>query len=407
MQTRFFIFLLLFSASSSHIFAQEGYKPAYVVFTNGTTDTGTMRYADWERTPAKVSFINKTGVEKEFTPQNLLSFTVNREQYISATVQIDKRPVNGSNAGELMEDSIRTENVFLKVLVKGTPFTLYQYSDSRYHYYLETSPGNINELMYNGIYERYKLQLSEAILASQPGKYNAEQLTRLNYTEEEISKFISRQNNRSEYDINIAVKKKRVVHFSAGAGLTYETLKFESSERHFGKLDFTNSTSLALAAGADILLGKNNPRLALRFELVYATFNTKGVTIVPSSITGRNDRVEYEIRQVNIRPYAGMVYNIVNDELFKLYMGAGLGINISSYPVNKYITYDLVTGNAENLGYQMELQSNWPAGYLQVGAILKNRFEFRASGRIFGTIENKVKTTENGVRLMGLFMYRF
>lgn len=407
MRVRFFFFLLLFSACSMPATAQQGYKPGNVIFVNGKADSGTIKYAEWERTPLKISFVNKTGVEKEYAPKDLLSFEVNKEYYITATVQIDKRPVAGSNVGVFMEDSVRSESVFLKVLVKGNPFTLYQYYDSRYHYYLETSPGSIKELMYNGVYEQYKFQLTDEILASQPGKYDVEVLNRLRFREEDLAGLVSSLNTRNDYDLLLATGKKRKVAFSVGAGVTYETLKFSSNVPRYNNLEFSASSSLALAAGADVFFGKKNARTSFRFELAFSVFNTKGVAAVPATTSTRNERIEYTIKQVNIRPYTGIVYNVLNDELFKLNLGAGFGVTLSSYPVNEFVTYDMATGNVEKTEYEVSLLKNWPAGYLQVGAIFKNRYEFRATGRVFGTIENQVRLNENGQRLMFLLCYRF
>ncbi len=128
-----FLFLVLFG------YSQQNYLPGIIVKLKGDTLRGFINYQNSEKNPLNIYFRSDMNHEPDiFSPQEVQSFMVANEIYISATVSINEGFYGTQELGNSPEIVLQTGTVFLQVLVKGNK-SLYYLKDSkgREQFYVE------------------------------------------------------------------------------------------------------------------------------------------------------------------------------------------------------------------------------------------------------------------------------
>ena len=139
---------------------QVNFVASTIIQLNGDTIKGEINYQEWEYNPRKIQFRNKnTQSVKTYTCKDIKGFTINdkNEKYQTAIVDVDNDPVEGANLKryesmniEEMKPQLVRDTVFLLINAQGRLnfFSLFQYADSKPHYFIQKNNGKIEELVY-------------------------------------------------------------------------------------------------------------------------------------------------------------------------------------------------------------------------------------------------------------------
>ena len=207
MNRYFTLFFIIVSFSVRVSYAQVNYKDATIVNLNGDSIKGYIDYKNWEINPLQIKFKKDLSALNEvFTPEDILSFEVEKEKYISATVEVS---YSSSDVNRITDNSPKpetmVETVFIKSLVEGDK-SLYSYKNISsegnfyiknngkfelliYKKYIDTASYKILEnLNYRNqlyTYLEYPLSLQTAIEKTQYSKNSLQRIFELYYNKHE------------------------------------------------------------------------------------------------------------------------------------------------------------------------------------------------------------------------------
>ena len=354
-----FLFLVLFG------YSQQNYLPGIIVKLKGDTLRGFINYQNSEKNPLNIYFRSDMNHEPDiFSPQEVQSFMVANEIYISATVSINEGFYGTQELGNSPEIVLQTGTVFLQVLVKGNK-SLYYLKDSKgreqfyveldsryelliYHKYLKnlTNSGDIAGA--NTITEdkRYIGQLSY-YLSDCPKIQSS--LRNLKLSKQNMVKLFRQyyecMNVKAEYEKKSDETK---ADFGAIGGLALTSLKFKAEDGSFDELvnsDFPVSPGVAFGVYYNKKLSRNLGRLSLHNELFFSNYKTEAFYKV----------VVNENRYVNNNITFGGIFIKMNNMIqysfpvksFSLFMRLGIsnGYNLSETNQNEveYVFYSTTT----------------------------------------------------------------
>jgi hypothetical protein len=96
---------ILFVFGTHRLFGQNNFQKGYVVTVAGDTLRGNVDYLNWEKNPKKITFQDwDSSRQTEFSPTDLVSFSVMDEIYVSALVDTE---VSSSNTNQLVSGKHR------------------------------------------------------------------------------------------------------------------------------------------------------------------------------------------------------------------------------------------------------------------------------------------------------------
>ncbi|MDB5134287.1 MAG: hypothetical protein JWP37_890 [Mucilaginibacter sp.] len=338
-------------------YAQNNYKPGYVVNSKGDTLRGFIDYKEWDNSPKYIAFESKLNQSKPeiFTTNAANEFAIIGQQYYQRyVVQVSLDPVDVANIGSKLDTSYRMDTVFLRVLNKGRYLTLYSYRDdikSRF-YLLGAGQTQPHELIYHAYYnqdesssiryvKRFHNQLQNIL---QQDSINSDKISseinQSNYSETDLTKIVQTINGNSSKQF--VTPRLFGTRWFAGLGVNYSNLKFvEGSGQDYGGNRVTNKTSVfpKVTAGIDFFGNKNTQALVLRAEFSFTAnqykFSNRNNSAIPQSTSILN------FKQYNNSIMPQIIYNMFNKEDLKVFIGAGASFNLSLYNHNQYITkYD-------------------------------------------------------------------
>jgi hypothetical protein len=284
-----FLFLVIYG------YSQQNYLPGTIVKLKGDTLRGFINYQNSEKNPLNIYFRMDMNHEPDiFSPQEVQSFRVADEIYISATVSLNEGFYRTQDLGNSPEVSLVTGTVFLQTLVRGNK-SLYYLKDSEgreqfyveldsryelliYHKYLKnlTNSGDIAGA--NSITEdkRYIGQLAY-YLKDCPDLQSS--LRNLKFSKQSMVKLFRQyyecMNANAEYE-NKSDETK--VEFGVFGGLSLTSLKFDASEGSFDEIvksDFPVSPSVAFGVFLNKKLSRNLGRFSLHNELFFSGYKTE------------------------------------------------------------------------------------------------------------------------------------
>ncbi len=409
--------------------AQSDYLPGYIIRNNGKADSGFINYQQWNSNPTKIYFKStKNSNAITYTLKEIKAFEViGRDMYERSVVKIDMRPVDVLEINPYQQDTSRTDTVFLRTLIKGIPFCLYEYFDTKVHYYFSRDGGSIEELEYKVSFQTRKSTTQEMsdnvataidnryvvtnngfkqqLLKLLDGKLNTKQIDNLleaDYKESDLRPFFSSINN----NVNYAFKplKKKSLRFFAGAGLAIQTVKFkENTELKYEELVFPTKISPFFSVGVDHLIGRDLNLGFIRLGVLYNSLSNKGEYFDPNPAATYG----YEISQTIIQSYLSLNYNIYKRDNLKWYIGASYGLNFSNYKKNKYLFESNVLIIPYNGEQTLNLNKTWSAVYAQTGIKIRDNIELNCIFKVDGNYVRTPSVREKGQQLFFGFNYHF
>ena len=390
-QTTLFVIAVLISSVS---LGQSLYKPGFVVKNNGDTIQGWIEYLQWERNPDNIRFRNSASDEKSssYHVNDLNYFEVTGfDRYVKAVVMKDTRPVELSRLTMVTEDTVLRDTVFLRVLVEA-PLSLFELYDSKPHYYIKNQGKDYVELQYKvylvdsdtRVLRSYLFRDQLQLLLTEAGKSDVliPKLKTAEYRKREISTLVKKL-NEILYDSGysyIVPKSKLNPSIFIGAGLAFSSLKYTGPADYLSNLDYSSSTQPLFLAGVDIPIGRNLQQLVLRAELSWFSLKYKGF-----GHPGLADSVTYHLKASNLSPSISFLYNLINRDKNKLYLGAGLAYNFTTYPEN---SLTLKSPYIRELSPHLDLEKGWLSFNARAGYILNKKFELATVTKFGGSFSN-------------------
>ena len=342
------LFFLFLSASS---FSQPTMQRAFLVTGAGDTLRGWIQYKGWEGVPRSVGF------GPDSLTRHLVTYRVADLRYME---------IAGAEAYEravLPKDSLGSDTVFLRLLVKGQKLSLYRESSEQF--FVRENGGTYAEA-------------SALTLKTYAEKSGQSQLFAQIYAagtnERELVKIVLLLNGTGggvSYTRPVTPNK---LHWFVGAGAGVSSLSISGDKSYLGQIAFSGPVVVPyLLAGFDYLFSNGVGPWGFRLEASYfsATYKAGGVS------TGTDlDHINYTLEQRNFAASGYVLYHFINRHRIRLYAAAGVGANFSGYPQNTYhetfpsstTTYDYATMN-----------SFWLSANLKLGVILTGRFELGAA----------------------------
>ena len=389
----FLLSITLFTSSVS--MGQSLYKPGFVVNNNGDTIQGWIEYLQWERNPDIIHFRNLASDDKpnSYTVNDLNYFEITGlDRYVKAVVMKDTRPVEINRLPMLVEDTLLRDTVFLRVLLEA-PLSLYELYDSKPHYYIKNKEEDFEELQYKvylvdsdtRVLRSYifRGQLEQLLIAAGKSDVSVPRLRTAEYREREILNLVKKLNEilyNSSYSY-VAPKPKLRASFFAGAGLAFSKIKYTGEADNLSNLDYSSSTQPLFSAGVDIPIGRNLQQLVFRAELSWYSLKYKGFGHRDVS-----DSVTYNLKASNLSPSLSLLYNFVNRDKNKLYLGVGVAYNLTTYPEN---SLTLKTPyNMLEFSPHLDLEKGWLSFNARAGYILNRKFELATMAKLGGSFSN-------------------
>jgi hypothetical protein len=277
-------------------YAQQNYLPGFVVKLKGDTLRGLINYQNSEKNPLNIYFrIDMDHAPDIMSPQEVQSFMVANENYISATVSINEGYYRTEDLGVSPEVQLGTATVFLQSLVRGGK-SLYYLKDSEgreqfyveldnryelliYHKYLKNLSGSGDIAGAKSLAEdkRYIGQLSY-YLKDCPDIQSG--LRNLEYSKQGMVKLFKQYYKCTDANVEYEKKSDETrAEFGFFAGLSLTALKFEGPEsfNEVTQADFPVSYNMALGVSFNKKLARNLGRFSVHNEIIFSSYKTSTV----------------------------------------------------------------------------------------------------------------------------------
>lgn len=369
--------------------SQKNFKPGFIVNNNNDTIKGFIDYREWYKNPVSILFAqSKESSSQKLKLNDLRSFNIiGQEVYRRHVVNISMDKDIIGNMGE-KDTSSRMDTVFLKVLHEGKNVQLLSYIDDiKSRLYLlssdETVPVELKNTEYlsNGQvisekeYRSVLLMIAQKYVPAETGIQT--QIYATQYYKNDILDICYQINGIGKDKAGRIAseekgQKKSPFRIWAGIGLNNGEIKVEDDNRYTGKTSGATISPL-IAAGIDFLVNPNVGRMFLRTQVSYTTYKTDAYTF--KQYFASKENYYFKFKQTNIAVHEELNYNLYNGENFKYFVGAGVGFNFSSYPLNEETFVREATTDTTiniNSNYVAFIKKFWLSGIVKTGVSIKN-----------------------------------
>ncbi len=267
-------------------YSQKNYQPGYIINFANDTLNGSINYKNWGINPKEIFFKNEKGEISRLTSEDIKSFFVSGENYVSAIVNIDANPyktaVSYSN-----EYTYKTDTVFLRSLVLGKK-SLYFYKgmEGKEHFFIGTDEGY--ELLHHKLYfkdvggaktvftdKKYIRQLNYYFQDCPEIKeklkntlYNSSDLIRL------FLKYYSLKNELADFHEQDNRVKTDICFI---AGVSISKLQFKGNiNDDLVEAGYSPSMNIPFGVSFDIHLPRNLQKWSVNNELLFTSYKMEG-----------------------------------------------------------------------------------------------------------------------------------
>ncbi len=369
-------------------FAQSNYKKGYVVSLKGDTLQGYIDYKEWGHNPTTIRFKDAlANRSQQFGTNDISCFEVKGFEYYERYVlKISLDAVDLGHIPMGVDTSFKTDTVFLKILKKGKNVTLYAYNDAIknrffindndmpipqeliYRVYLD--PDNANNLITKNLYYG---QLNALALKHNLGSSElTKQIKNLIYNNPSLIKITSIINGEDE-KLNVKnLKKTGRSRLFLGTGLNTSTLTYDG-DGPFPTGTSSSSNSPLLTIGFDSFANPNVGRLIFRIEMAFTTNNFAFITSSNPGYSAFKDTSIQKIKQLMAAFTPQVIYNFYNTDNLKVFLGAGVSLDMATYPTNIFTKTYLGTKRTTN--DSEEVQKVWWVVPIKAGLVINKHLE--------------------------------
>jgi hypothetical protein len=162
----------------------------------------------------------------------------------------------------------------------------------------------------------------------------------------------------------------------------------------YSKYTFTGSVgdgvfSPGIYGRMDLVRVRNNGDLAVRLEAGYFSSSYKG-----HGTDAYGETYTYTVKASTINPSVSVLYYLYRGDQLRLFAGAGVAFDISSYSNGIYRLY--VTGVPNQQDYKISPQPFWGQLQLKVGAQVSNRLSVEVLGGLPAAVNPNVEPFTSG-----------
>ncbi|MFY8004955.1 MAG: hypothetical protein ACOVNR_08920 [Chitinophagaceae bacterium] len=315
--------------------SQEVIEDAWIVKNNGDTLKGKISYRDIERTPINIKFINANTLV--LPVDSVLAFGTANMLYKRYLISYQANPANEQVEMLDKEDSIHTEQVWLKILV-NEKIGLGVYKNLNRSYFFSILNNKPIELVYTKglktfndkkyqndnrynktmLYENtvYKNQLLQLMIQANNGRNISNKIDNSVYNEESLSSIFWELNNRKPVLVKKSQSKLVVI---AGVGLNKLSANTSVTGAVLSGSKFNNNSTPLIGLSYHQRSKKTNG-FSFNTAILFSTLNTSGIKET-ATISATYD-VKNTFAELQLVP----VYNFNQTKLFKCYVGAGLNM---------------------------------------------------------------------------------
>ncbi|HNP24579.1 MAG TPA: hypothetical protein PKM63_00060 [Panacibacter sp.] len=383
---KFLILLALTCLASALSFGQRNFQPGYIVLNNNDTVAGFIDYREWHKNPESLSFAkSKEGAVQKFTVKDAGSFEVTgKELYRRFFVNIS---MNDEFVNEMTskDTSLRKDTVFLKVLFEGRHTKLFSYADEiKSRLFIASESETIPVELKNSEYMENGKIVSEkeykALLAKLAGQYapgNTDIVAKIagtsNYKDDILEVLYLIDGKPSGKPLLDEKKgKKSAFRFWAGAGVGKNPINIEGENRYAGITE-AGGISPVISAGFDIRFNPYIGKLFWRTELAFTTAKTNAYVSKQYFASKENYYLDLKFNSISLNETIN--YNFYNSADLKIFLGAGVGFNFSSLPLNRETFVreaSTDTSTSVNNNYLAYLNNFFLNGIVRTGVTIKN-----------------------------------
>ncbi|AOM78062.1 hypothetical protein [Pedobacter steynii] len=378
----------LFMALPMLSVAQSNFHKGYVVTNSKDTLKGYLDYKEGKNNPDFITFKRELNAASEtYNLKNCAGFQVNEMvTYQRHLVNISSGTDDLSLLSEVADTSSRQDSVFLQVIQAGQRVTLFSYEDQiKKRYFIQDKEERVPQELIRQLYlnaentsivvtnSKYARQLM--LLLRKYGKSTDKierRLANLRYLQGDLLDVVERINDQQAEKSKFPKSR-----FFGGAGINLSSISF-GGMHDLAASDAKSKLFIgpAITGGVDLFANPAIRRLLFRTELTLMTAKNK--ISIPN-------KKEFSFEQLEAVLTPQIIYHVYNADDFKVFVGAGIGFNFSSYKNQKFIAYDLGLFNGgydrvENRpGDMIDLEAfhfNFP---ISAGAVLNKRIELNMS----------------------------
>jgi hypothetical protein len=392
--------LILLLVGLTDVSAQGIKKRGRITLSNGEAIEGWINDRNWERNPSTIE-LSRDSLSSDFTTYATKDINVveifGGDRYEKATVKKDDRPVDVKSAPVDLREISSTEPILLRVLVKGSSFDLYEFVDSKDHYFIRKRGEEVTELLYKVVrkdnntvqkYKTYVQQLKNLLIGMTPPDELLKKITTATYDAKYLQSIVVKMNGVSGTVTYASQGSKNFVSSTfVGAGFGMSTLNATGTFPGLTDLTYDPVPLPFLTVGIDLLTARNLQKVGIRTELSYSTASYKGTKeyhqgppyLVETQVS------TYSVAQTNIGISLSLLYNFIQRKSYKVFLNAGLSVNYASYSGNKFTVVGSVGGVEQSRENFIPLSSLWSPTHVRLGVSLRQHWEAALHGQFTGS----------------------
>jgi hypothetical protein len=391
-----FLYIVLFLALSSAVFAQSNYHQGYVIKPNGDTAKGYIDYREWARNPSEIDF--KASKEdkqiQQFNPGTIKKFQITgMVTYVSYTGVISMDKTRFPDLPIVQDTSKMIASIFLKQMATGSNLTLfYDVDEVKSRFFIAETMEKPVELVYYQYYSDQKDVIEKMPFHGQLiffinkfGTGNTNLISKAehaSYSEADLT-FLTDALNGNQSDKthgNLTNNPNAGVRFFAGAGIFYTNTAYHNKNftvqtgygiNTYNASSSSNSTIPQLNLGLDVFVNPNVQQFIFRTELSLSYLSTKLNYPVSGQQTPVNDVLAFNQFTATITPQ--FIFNIYNSDRLKVYVDAGAALHFSGYSNTGFTNATTGANDPNEPGF--EFSSFWVGLPLQTGVVINKKFE--------------------------------
>ncbi|RKR81546.1 hypothetical protein BDD43_1693 [Mucilaginibacter gracilis] len=393
-------YILLFTALLCPFYAlsQANYHKGSITITNDKVLIGYIDYHEWTINPESIHFKTSLDDKKSdiYYPASIQSFTVDGlDGYLSYKGSISMNKTNFPDLPVAKDTSSKEASFFLRMIVKGNNVALLSYTDGlKTRFFIQEKSEQPYELGFQRYYagsntdikldNRYLGQLADLIARyAQSNVGMLEKVQTTAYTEDDIEGIVNMINgttkaNRAKRTTDNGLSSLR---FFAGAGFSVASSTFHR-EPNFENGSGTTTTP-QVNFGLDIFTNPVVQKFLFRLEAGLSYINPviknqqalTTLSLLPYTLTST-----YTYNQYNLRITPQFIYNLYNANSLKVYIDAGLIVNVSKYTNQSYVTFTTLSADYRitpaTVNYPpYKLEDTWISYSFQSGVVFNKRIE--------------------------------
>ncbi len=383
------ILLLLFFLSAT-VSAQSNYQPGYVINFKNDTLKGFIDYKGWGNNPETIYFkstLNETKPQNIST-DNAKGFAIIGVEDYEKFIFIRSNSVTDINRLQVGIDTTHTlDTAFLKRISTGKNVTLFSFTDkNKTRFYtksnIDSQPQELDFYIYYPMVNNttaetmytFRMQLKEiASTYDVTDPKLAVKIKNAYYRENDIKAIVDLINGKS----NRTYKKSDLpgTRYFIGAAASFGKLETGGGPTFFPDGTNANSKSAAFTGGFDIILNKYTRRFIFRTELELSNGH---YSIPATSLNNLGTFASFDFKQYTAAIVPQFIFNAYSANNFKIFIDAGVSINISSY--NKYTyTVNFVNGSVDKKPNYPDFEKFWAAVSVKAGFLVIKHIELYVS----------------------------